>query len=293
MSLRPHFVCAFATLALTTLCPARADDVGTVKEKLFQAKKEYDAEVQKFRKSVGDALDKREADARKAGNKKLVEQIKDDRDRFEKSGELPTDGSKAALTQITAARAKLDKAYTAAVKDLVKIKEDAAAEATEKEQQKFQLEAALLFGKRTYLVALKHNDLKDEKNWFTDNGTQTGTGIKIKRDGQPVPHSVHMYPPGKGAAEIHYLLAGKWTALRTSVGVPKIEDNAEPPASQLAFEVVGDGKSLWKSEPVTKLDTFQTCELNVTKIKILTLLVHCPGENHWARAFWFEPILAE
>ena len=41
------------------VCPVRAaDGVEGVKEKLFQAKKEYDAEVRTFRTSVGDWLDK-------------------------------------------------------------------------------------------------------------------------------------------------------------------------------------------------------------------------------------------
>lgn len=89
-------------------------------------------------------------------------------------------------------------------------------------------------------------------------------------------------------------MAGKWTAFRVTVGVPKIEANAQPPATPLTFEVVGDGgKSLWKSEPVTELDTFQTCELNVTKVKVLTLIVHCPGPNNWAQSVWFEPVLME
>jgi hypothetical protein len=66
------------------LCAAPADDAEMVKEKLFQAKKEYDAAVQKFKKAITELLDKREDDARKKGDKKLVDQIKAERDAFEK-----------------------------------------------------------------------------------------------------------------------------------------------------------------------------------------------------------------
>ena len=78
MSIRPHrFLFALLTGALVVgLSAARADDVEAVKDKLFQAKKEYDAEVQKFKKAITYLLDKREDDARKAGKKKLVDQIK-------------------------------------------------------------------------------------------------------------------------------------------------------------------------------------------------------------------------
>lgn len=290
----PRLLCAAALFALAAgLCPARAD-ADEVKEKLFQAKKSYDAEVLKFKKAVGDLIDRREDDARKAGDKKAVDQAKAERKAFEDGGELPAALPAAAKQQIAAARADLDRAYTAAIKAYLLLKEDSAAAAAEKEQQAFGLSAALLFGKRTYLVTVKHNDLKDAKSWFTDTGALAGAGgAKVKRDGRLVPHSIHTYPPNSGTAEVRYQLAGRWVAFRTSVGVPKIEANTGDPASPLTFEVLGDGKSLWKSEPVTKIEAFQTCELNVSKVKVLTLLVHCPQENHWARAFWFEPVLIE
>jgi hypothetical protein len=90
-----------------------------------------------------------------------------------------------------------------------------------------------------------------------------------------------------------YTLGGKWTVLRATVGVPTIEEKTGNPATGLIFEVLGDGKSLWKSEPVTVIDTFQTCAVKVEKVKTLTLKVHCPGANFWARSVWFEPVLIE
>jgi hypothetical protein len=91
MSIRPQrFVTVFALLLLAAgFCPSRADDAEMVKEKLFQAKKDYDAEVQRFKKAITDWLDKREEDARKVGNKKVVDQVKTEQTAFEKSGELP------------------------------------------------------------------------------------------------------------------------------------------------------------------------------------------------------------
>lgn len=286
------FFCIVLVLAIG-LCPARADDVAAVGEKLNQAKKEYDGELRKFRKGVTDLLDKREEAARNTGDRKLVDQIKAERKAFEQSSEIPPRFPATPLDEIRLARTKLDKAYTATVKDYLRLKDDKAAAATEEEQSKFQFSAALAFGRRMHLVTLKHYPLKDERNWFTNNGTQAGTGTKLKQNGELVPHSIFMHPPNKGAVQVHYPLAGRWTALRVTVGVPKIEVKAEPPASPLTFEVRGDGNSLWKSEPVTKLDTYQPCELNVAKVKILTLIVYCANANEWARSTWFEPIIME
>jgi hypothetical protein len=192
------------------------------------------------------------------------------------------------------ARADLNAAFAAAVKGYLLLKDDAAAEATEQEQQQFAFNAALLFGKKTYLVTLEHYDVKVFRDWFTNNGTQADKkDVKYKLNGELVPHSINMVPPTKGTAQVKYTLGGKWTAFRATVGVPKIEDNAENPASALTFEVLGDGKSLWKSEPVTKLDEFQTCAVNVEKVKVLTLLVHAAGRYYWARSVWFEPVLID
>jgi hypothetical protein len=276
------------------LCPAQADDVEAVKEKLFQAKKAYDAEVKKFKKAVADLLDKREEDARKKGNKKQVDQIKAEREAFEKTGEPPQMILNSIQEPVTAVRTKLDKAFTAAIKEYLKLKMDDAANATEKEQQEFQLTTAFLFGKRSYLVSLHHSDLKIvNATGFSNNGTDALSGQKLKRDGEFIPHSIFIVPPANGSSEVSYPVPAKKVAIRTTVGVTKIGDDAQDPATGLIFEVLGDGKSLWKSKPVSKLDMYETCELKIEKVKILTLRVNCSGPNTCARAMWYEPILVE
>jgi hypothetical protein len=270
--------------------PTRADDADAVKEKLFQAKKEFDTEVQKFKKAVTDSFDKRENDARKAGNKKLVDQIKAERDAFEKTGESASVVPNTIREPVAAARTKLDKAYTTATKEYLKLKMDDAAGATEKEQQEFHINSAFMFGKKAYLVTLKHFDVKAHA--FTNNGTQED-GTKLTLNGELAPHSIYLHPPEKGLSQVSYPLGGKWTGFRATIGTPNVDGKNEDPRSPLTFEVVGDGKSLWKSEPVTKIDKFQTCTINVEKVKTLTLKVHCPDNNGWAWVFWIEPILAE
>lgn len=275
---------ALAALA-SALAPARGDDVETVKDKLFQAKKLYDGETRKFRAAVTEALDRREEAARKAGDKKAVEAVKVDRERFDKSGELPPATAPAARDQMKAARAKLDKAYTAAVKDLVKLKEDAAAEATEKEQQKFNVDASLLFGKRVYVSTLRAFNVKVHDNMFK-------TTEKFKMDGEEVPHCIFIHPEKGGEGQASFALGGKATAFRAALGIPKYTDPQYNPAAPVTFEVLGDGKVLWKSEPVTKMDEFQTCTVNVERVKTLTLRISA-RDYGWAHAVWFAPIVTE
>jgi hypothetical protein len=133
----PRLLCVFPAVILAVgLCSARADDAEAVKEKLFQAKKTYDAEVQKYRKSIDDLLDKREDLARIAGDKKSVDQIKAEREAY-KEGVVPAMLPTAIKQQLATARSNLDKAYTTAIKEYVRLKEDSAAEAVEKEQKEF------------------------------------------------------------------------------------------------------------------------------------------------------------
>jgi hypothetical protein len=130
------------------LSAARADDVEAVKDKLFQAKKDYDAQVQKFKKAITETLDKHEEDARKVGNKKIVDQVKAEREAFERSGELPSMLPTATRDIAIIARAKLDKAYTIAAKEYLRLKMDDAVEATEKERKEFLVISSQLMGKK-------------------------------------------------------------------------------------------------------------------------------------------------
>lgn len=291
----PRAVACSALLVMTAglTTPGWADEVSDVRAKLDAAKKDFDTEFTKFTKSVRDLLDRREADARKAGNKKLVDQIKDERDEFGRSGSPTSPLPPSLQSQMAVARAKLDKAYTAAMKEFVRKKEDALAAAVEDEQEKFRLICALAFGKRTFLNGLKPFNVKTHNRSFTTDGTWSGRDQKLEFRGTPAPHSIFIHAAPSGVTEASFPLDGKWIAFRTHVGVPKLEENAGNPATPLIFEVVGDGKPLWKSDPVAKTETYQTCEVRVQKVKTLTLKVRCPGNNSWARAVWFEPVLAE
>ncbi len=188
---------AFVTIAL---CPARADDAELVRERLFQAKKEYDAESRKFRAAVGEALDKREEDARKAGNKKAVDQVKVERDRFEKTGEPPAMTPLAQLTQIRAARTNLNKAYATAIKDYVRLKEDAAAEAAEQEQQKFAFESALQFVKPTLPrdpQALRRDCASQRANQVLHDQRHTGRDGSEAQNERGIRTEQHLHSPGQ------------------------------------------------------------------------------------------------
>ena len=288
-SRRWSFIVAFFTFA--GFCSARSDDAESVTRKLEDAKMSYDKEYEEFKKGVNSWLDKCQEAARKAGNKKAVDQIKAEQETFEKTGEVPAGIPGGPRDKMRVARARLDRVYTAAIKRYVQLKEDAAADASYKEQQKFRVSTGLAFGKCAYLVALRHTKPQVLGRNFRDDGTLAG--VKLTLDGKPVPHTIFLHPAANDHSEVSYDLGGKWTVFRAMVGVPKIDDNSGDPFTALTFEVVADGKSLWKSEAVKTREKFQEVAVPVEKVKVLTLKVHCPGSASWGCAVWYEPIVIE
>jgi hypothetical protein len=270
-----------------------ADDAAAVKEKLNAAKHEYNLESEKYRKLITDQFEKQEDAARKAGDKKALAQVKADQKTFEKTGRPPALMPAAARQHFLMVRAKVNANYSEAVKAFIRLKLDDDADATDGAQREFLAASGILAGKSSYLVSLKHADAKVGWGTFTNNGTLTGTGPPFNFHAGPAPHSILMAPVESSFSTVSYTLGKKLACFHATVGIPKIEENTQNPATAVTFEVVGDGKSLWKSKPVGKVDEFQSCDVWLQGVKVLTLRVHCPGKIDWVRSVWFEPMLIE
>jgi hypothetical protein len=133
--LRLRLLLALPFLAVTSSLRAEDDPV---KEKLEKKKADYEVDIEKYHRAVTEYFDRRETAARNAGNKKLVDQIKAERQTFTDDGELPK-AAPAALRQGRAAvRAKLAAAYEVAVKEYTRAKKDDAAAEAEGELRLFK-----------------------------------------------------------------------------------------------------------------------------------------------------------
>src|SRR5271166_4561994 len=89
----------------------RGDD-DPVRAKLEQAKIDYEKSLSQYRELVKEYFDKMEATARIQGSKRSVDQIKAERETFEKSGELPKTAPVTLRTRPAIALANLTEAYT-------------------------------------------------------------------------------------------------------------------------------------------------------------------------------------
>jgi len=114
---------------------AQDDPIST---KLDAGKKKYDAAIAKYREEAAASFTKREETARKGGNKKLVDQIKDEVTAFEETGELPLTSTVLRKSRASAIK-QMEDAYSLAIKEYTAAKKDDLATATDKDLKKFWL----------------------------------------------------------------------------------------------------------------------------------------------------------
>ena len=106
-----------------------------IKKRVSLAKTNYMSELESGRKALLEAFGKREADARKGGNKKVVDQVKEERAAFEakKTGEQILAFSAENKRKVGVAWKSLSTEYEAAIKEFTKAARDADADAIDKE----------------------------------------------------------------------------------------------------------------------------------------------------------------
>jgi len=123
------------------VCAGRAaaeDDA--VRKKLDDARATYDKEIEALAKAVTDWFDKREASARESGNKKLVEQIKAERETFVEKNSFAK-VSPELRERRSSTRRRYEAALQSAIREYTRLKRDDDASTIEKELADFKLTA--------------------------------------------------------------------------------------------------------------------------------------------------------
>jgi hypothetical protein len=116
---------------------AAADPVA---DKLDGAKAAYEADLKRIRKDVLDSLDKREEVARRDGKRAAVERIKAERQAYLESEEVPPPAVATWEEKVTAARAQMEAAYKAAIKEYTTARQDDEAAGIDKALSGFRRE---------------------------------------------------------------------------------------------------------------------------------------------------------
>ena len=219
-------------LALTAAAPAADPD--PIKAKLDKARTAHEEELNALEKSATDALDKAEAAARKAGDKKALDKVKADRELFELTGAIPKSVPVGVTQKVTAARKALETAYATAVKEYTKASKDAEAAAADKE-----LAALKDLGTarpRFFLIVNKNSQLVLGPT--KESAEQGGRLVQVDNTGAD--SQLWSLVPG-GAPDV-YRLRNKASGLFAGVG------NSRNAAQDLALEKDANDGTRWVLE---------------------------------------------
>jgi hypothetical protein len=149
-----------------------------------------------------------------------------------------------------------------------------------------------------YLSDMEEFDVKVAEGRFANKGKlgySAGGSDRIRVNGKECPNGLSMHALSNTHASVKYKLrktAHKFTAsvaLNDSAGGPGQPPGVGKIPTALTFEVLGDGKSLWKSKPVDAARKVQECKIDVRGVEVLELRVNCPGSYVNAQAVWLEP----
>jgi hypothetical protein len=147
--------------------------------------------------------------------------------------------------------------------------------------------SAPLEGKVVFLADLP--EIKPRVFWAAKLGKAGDLGMHSRRimlNGVPSPKGLGMVPPERDASSVSYRLDKQYRIFKATA---TLNDSATRAASPMRFVVMGDVRTLWQSNPIQKRGDQQDCEVNVSGVDMLELVVTCPGENGDAHAVWIEP----
>ena len=140
---------------------------------------------------------------------------------------------------------------------------------------------------RVYLSDLPEFDIRPgPSGWnFGKNGNLGDPDHNtIKLDGKFVAKGLGMHPPGGSYSGVKYRIA----PAESFHGQARLLNQAW---GDVAFEILGDGVSLWKTQGFhTPMDIFD-CHISLKGIEVLELRVHSLGSNQMAWAVWIDPYI--
>ncbi len=145
-------------------------------------------------------------------------------------------------------------------------------------------------GKFVFLMDLPATEVRIFENipitWRPPYGVSVG--------GQESRGDLYMHSlPGESAHAAWDLTNNKFRYLVGGAGISdKIRGGgSDQTFTPMTFRIVGDGKPLWKSEPLQVSGKSQAFAVAVKSVKRLELFVDCPGRNDYGQTIWMAPRL--
>jgi formylglycine-generating enzyme required for sulfatase activity len=184
----------------------------------------------------------------------------------------------------------------------------AAAESPEKGKEAQRLRAAAALAKYdpddkrwganlqveavVFLSTLREKNVRVLDQFFRKDGfINCPRLLPVVVDGARCSNSLFTHPAARNFASVSYDLDRPYTQFLARVSIPAMAPEQQDPKAPLTFEVIGDGKSLWKSTPMARRGAIEDCVVSMLGVKQLELRVHNAGPSDWAHPVWLEPRL--
>jgi hypothetical protein len=144
---------------------------------------------------------------------------------------------------------------------------------------------------REFLSDLEEFDVKSGPWPVSKNGDLGDPEHKaIQVDGVRSPKGLSMHPPDVGYSSVKYRLDKQASLLKAKVA---LNDSTNLVFDTAVFEVWGDGKRLWRSDPIHDPKRPQECSVDVASVDILELRVNATSSHFGLHAVWLEPRLLQ
>jgi hypothetical protein len=140
--------------------------------------------------------------------------------------------------------------------------------------------------RKAYLSDLPEFDVRVGYGSLGKNGDLGYDGKECIVKGVKAAKGLSMVPVERGYSTVKYRLGKKGYVFRAGVG---LYDSPEDAFFPCTFEVLGDGRSLWKSKPIQSPKVTDECQLDLSGVDVLELRVNIPGALGRARAIWVDP----
>ncbi len=146
-------------------------------------------------------------------------------------------------------------------------------------------------GRRLYVVALTPFDYQPGPWRYATGATGSDAEHPIKVQERVFPYGISACPPDslKEAWRVSFAPGGEFRRLR---GGCALNDYTSPPWGKICFSIWGDGKKLWESAPLGAGNRSAVFDVDVGKVKVLTLETKVVEGSHLhCHAVWLDPWL--
>lgn len=138
-----------------------------------------------------------------------------------------------------------------------------------------------------YLTDMKESAFS-KGAWQLGRYGDRGDGRPITVNGIKYENGLGLHPAMFGTASVKFTLNGNYETFTAAVAIADHNSRIRSPA---VFGVLGDGRVLWKSQPIGEHGEIDLCRVSVKGVRTLELRTQSLKGNFGVHAVWLDPVV--